>query len=282
MAGRQVVSYDDITLPYTASASSHPAPEPSSQPPAKRQKSSHAKQKQLVVKRSSKSASANTKAAEKEPEFFEEESRDLTHDEIWDDSALIEAWNAANEEYEAYHGPDHAKAWKTQPVRKHNSALWYNIPPDPKTTDQKTTSTSRVISGGTPDEVDSKPLDFDSFVPTYDASLNSAMNDETLYNSYTDLSSVTSDEAFTRAVQASYWSGYWTAVYQLQRKAKEANDHDDAEDEAPKNGEVDGQVEGEEIGEASANGVEITAGDDDDIASSSGEADGEELVPAQR
>lgn len=30
----------------------------------------------------------------------EDESRNLTHEEIWDDSALIAAWDAANEEYE--------------------------------------------------------------------------------------------------------------------------------------------------------------------------------------
>ena len=29
-----------------------------------------------------------------------EESRELTHEEIWDDSALIDAWNSANAEYE--------------------------------------------------------------------------------------------------------------------------------------------------------------------------------------
>jgi hypothetical protein len=29
-----------------------------------------------------------------------DECRELTHDEIWDDSALVDAWNAANEEYE--------------------------------------------------------------------------------------------------------------------------------------------------------------------------------------
>ena len=29
-----------------------------------------------------------------------EESRELTYEEIWDDSALIDAWNAATEEYE--------------------------------------------------------------------------------------------------------------------------------------------------------------------------------------
>jgi hypothetical protein len=37
---------------------------------------------------------------DEEEEEKEEESRFLTHEEIWDDSALIEAWNAANEEYE--------------------------------------------------------------------------------------------------------------------------------------------------------------------------------------
>ena len=30
----------------------------------------------------------------------EGESRELTHDEIWDDSALIDAWNSAAAEYE--------------------------------------------------------------------------------------------------------------------------------------------------------------------------------------
>ena len=30
----------------------------------------------------------------------EEESRPLTHEEIWDDSALVDAWNSAEAEYE--------------------------------------------------------------------------------------------------------------------------------------------------------------------------------------
>ena len=30
----------------------------------------------------------------------EDESRELTHQELWDDSSLIDAWNAAAEEYE--------------------------------------------------------------------------------------------------------------------------------------------------------------------------------------
>jgi len=46
----------------------------------------------------------------------EEENRQLTHEEIWDDSALVNAWEAATEEYEAFHGSE--KAWKAEPVNK--------------------------------------------------------------------------------------------------------------------------------------------------------------------
>lgn len=37
-----------------------------------------------------------------EEEEEDEGSRELTYEEIWDDSALIDAWNAATEEYEVW------------------------------------------------------------------------------------------------------------------------------------------------------------------------------------
>jgi hypothetical protein len=37
---------------------------------------------------------------EHEPGRYDGGSRELTYDEVWDDSALIDAWNAATEEYE--------------------------------------------------------------------------------------------------------------------------------------------------------------------------------------
>jgi hypothetical protein len=40
-----------------------------------------------------------------EGELQEENSRELTYEEIWDDSALIDAWNAATEEYEVRPSP---------------------------------------------------------------------------------------------------------------------------------------------------------------------------------
>jgi hypothetical protein len=63
---------------------------------------------------SSKMLTGQTKPTHNGVKF--EKSRELTHDEIWDDSALIEAWNAAAEEYEALNGPD--KGWKSDPVHK--------------------------------------------------------------------------------------------------------------------------------------------------------------------
>lgn len=139
------------------------------------------------------------------------ENRELTHGEIWDDSALINAWDAAMEEYEAYHGPD--KGWKKEPVNK--SPLWYNVPP--KNPPKKSEPPESAAAG----QSDSKPIDFDSFVPTHDASLfGAAVEEEDMTYYTTPLTSqphVSQDEAFERAVQASYWSGYWTAIYHSHR-----------------------------------------------------------------
>ncbi|KAG1825436.1 uncharacterized protein BJ212DRAFT_1314004 [Suillus subaureus] len=56
--------------------------------------------------------------------MMREESRELTHEEIWNDSALIDAWNSATAEYEVFHGK--TQDWKSTTVKK--SSLWYNIP----------------------------------------------------------------------------------------------------------------------------------------------------------
>lgn len=49
----------------------------------------------------------------------------INHDDIWDDSLLLEAWESANEEYRLLHGD---KDWKDNPdyELKSTSELWYN------------------------------------------------------------------------------------------------------------------------------------------------------------
>ena len=94
MATRALVSYDDITDPY----------QPTKPPHKKRRKNQQ------------KSVSEEAFVDPNDDCEEEEGSRELTHEEIWDDSALINAWEAATKEYESYHGSK--KVWKTENVNK--------------------------------------------------------------------------------------------------------------------------------------------------------------------
>lgn len=111
---RPVVSYDDITLPYdsvsavvqeTSRIAAH-----NNNRTFTTNKSSSSKKRKRKSRHSAAATSGNhgnignnTSFDGEEDEdavYLEvEESRELTHEEIWDDSALIEAWNAAAEEY---------------------------------------------------------------------------------------------------------------------------------------------------------------------------------------
>lgn len=199
MASRSLVSYDDITLPYVAPHK-----------PKKRRRNHYPKQ-------SAPPPPAPNPDEDKAMDGINQ-SRELTHEEIWDDSALVEAWNAAMEEYDAYHGPD--KGWKKEPV--HKSPLWYTIPPrnPPKKVEPATHNPQA-------DESNSQPFDFASFVPTHDPSLSAAVDTAeeaplpTLYTTpLTFQPPISQDQAFERAVHASYWSGYWTAIYHCHRQTQ--------------------------------------------------------------
>ncbi|KAF5382797.1 hypothetical protein D9757_007280 [Collybiopsis confluens] len=206
-----------------------------------------------------------------------EESRELTHEEVWDDSALIEAWNAATEEYQAYNGPD--KGWKDEPI--HKSPLWYNDPPPPSKKQKTSPPSPPIVHVNTgadavsalkddgrdvaslvvpePEEADSNPIDFSTFIPTYDAGLalpgphasaDGHVSAPYVPTNYTAAASpaqmVSQDEAFKRALEATYWSGYWTAVYHMKGTVPESADKN-------KEGKMDigdGQPEVDSTGEA--------------------------------
>jgi hypothetical protein len=117
---RNIVSYDDIAPP---------APPPPAAPPAVSAGVEHANKRRKQNNRQSNgggrhaqhwddpsvpaqpppaagpSMHQSTAKAPRAP-VPEEESRELTHEEIWDDSALVDAWDAAQEEYHASVLPD--------------------------------------------------------------------------------------------------------------------------------------------------------------------------------
>ncbi|TFK76608.1 hypothetical protein BDN72DRAFT_890439 [Pluteus cervinus] len=204
-AVRSLVSYDDITLPFEQT--------PSSLPPRSNKKRKTSKQKgsnNLRLEQRKNSTGA---------------SRELTHEEIWDDRALVEAWDAAAEEYETLNGPE--KDWKNEPVSK--SPLWYSVPGKadaPPVAD---------LADSDEDARDSQPLDFSSFIPTHNPSLKLSDASTSFADERTPVTA--QDEAFRRALDAMYWAGYWTAVYH--HTNSKSDPHIEAgDDNEPVNGSV--------------------------------------------
>lgn len=98
---RSLVSYDDLEQIATTSV---PGP-----PPAKKRKRPQNKRKSLgpqkfahwdePVENRDVSFTDHDYTGDLADEIIDVESRELTYEEIWDDSALIEAWDAAMDEY---------------------------------------------------------------------------------------------------------------------------------------------------------------------------------------
>ncbi|KAK7041795.1 hypothetical protein VNI00_009084 [Paramarasmius palmivorus] len=271
---RGIVSYEDITLPYDVTASAQNEIAKLKTPNSSNNhnnKSSSKKRKRKarnhLQSNSRNNHNHNSHQITTEEDTLEEEdmnlSRELTHEEIWDDSALIEAWNAATEEYEAYHGPD--KGWKTEPV--HKSALYYNVPPAKKAKIHHEVTSSVAIPTTAKDEDeegDSQPIDFETFVPTHDPgafeapSNTNGVNYSTWSTALPDPpgSMVSQDEAFNRALGAMYWSGYWTAVYHCHKHMDKKQAADNTEDEENRDdGFIDHSEEEEDEGEMETDGV---------------------------
>lgn len=70
-----------------------------------------------------------------------------------------------------------------------------------------------------PDPENSRPLDFETFVPDHDPSL--AQPSQAAFETYgiplAPGEHVSRDEAFNRALGAMYWVGYWTGIYHVSR-----------------------------------------------------------------
>jgi len=269
MATRPLLSYDDITLPYEPTKHQQHSRHP---PPKKRKRNNHQKSNHWDDPRSSSNNGVsngngssgsqfqegrNVSVSEEvfvDPNDYEEgeeESRELTHEEIWDDSALVSAWEAATEEYEAYHGSE--KSWKIEPVNK--APLWYNIPVESSSkfassTKPIATAIPTASEGGAENENDSQPINFDTFVPTHNPSLDQLSSLAPPMDYAQDTNMVSQDEAFSRALNAMYWGGYWTAMYHCQRNLSKTNGISSAEGDLAD--ENDEDVE------------ELDAGDEDD------------------
>lgn len=137
-------------------------------------------------------------------------------------------------------------------------------------------------SAGTAD-TNSIPLNFDTYVPTHDPSLVGAgsalaapaMDGPTALAVGSEAAMASQDEAFTRAMTAMYWSGYWTAVYHVSTKFSLPQQHGTDKLSAAR--------EQSRRNEAQQNGAGAPAnGADDGDDAVEDEADDEDMLPAQR
>ncbi|KAH7884024.1 hypothetical protein F5I97DRAFT_1635326 [Phlebopus sp. FC_14] len=266
---RQLVRYDPDDLPGPSKMSGNRSPAHS--PPSKKRKQSHPRTQHIQHWDDPGSSREEVVYDEQEEDVREdsyryeeagaglpgevgeeEESRELTYEEIWDDSALIDAWNSATAEYEAYHGK--SKDWKADSVKK--SLLWYNKPyTGPKSQGNTSKANHYRITAQSPDneEDDTTPLDFGTFVPTHDPSLSgpskpppATQSSPAIFIPSPSTTMVSRDEAFNNALSAMYWSGYWTAIYHAQSQSNgqevvSEGDHDgEGEEEEEYGEEVDG------------------------------------------
>lgn len=105
---RPLISYDDLTdskTPKAQSAATSPSKKNQKSHINVHEKLSHngGNSNLKVYGTQAQKTQPATSSSSKSHSFrygIREESRQLTHVEIWDDTALIEAWNAAAEEFE--------------------------------------------------------------------------------------------------------------------------------------------------------------------------------------
>ncbi|CAH0050185.1 unnamed protein product [Clonostachys solani] len=131
-------------------------------------------------------------------------SSGLTHDEIWDDSALIESWNDALAEYKKYHSI-HAKGGTLEDLERAVEAGTDSAPAPEETlkVNDEQQSESKVDESAGTDKSEPKPQVAGLPVPSPHALLGTVK-----------------DENMKRLLMSWYYAGYYTGLYEGQQQAK--------------------------------------------------------------
>ncbi|KAH7040481.1 uncharacterized protein B0I36DRAFT_344220 [Microdochium trichocladiopsis] len=132
----------------------------------------------------------------------------LTNEEIWDDSALVDSWNSALEEYKKYHSihtkggnvAELLKAHRSEPESRNATA------PEACVQEDNTESKGLGLPNAAPENEDLKNKTHDSMPPSNAPALAPELV----------LSSV-QDESLKKLLMSWYYAGYYTGLYEGQR-----------------------------------------------------------------
>ncbi|TLS20871.1 uncharacterized protein PpBr36_10852 [Pyricularia pennisetigena] len=138
-----------------------------------------------------------------------EAEKDVTHEDIWDDSALVNSWNEALEEYKKYHSIHADRAAEATIVPDSQNPLLNaktetnepQSPPNRTRGDGETIQEQAKPTGGRPEGL--------------------GMNDQqpggTLSSPVSVLGSV-KDESLKSLLMSWYYAGYYTGLYEGQQQ----------------------------------------------------------------
>ncbi|KAF8315918.1 hypothetical protein DL93DRAFT_2078669 [Clavulina sp. PMI_390] len=204
------VSYDAVEPSISAPSVSAPRGSAASQGPS-----------QKVHQKSTTQAKGFSKGGTKK----QSQSITLSDPNMWDDRSLVDAWDAANEEYERMHGP--GKSWKDEPLYK--SSVWYapkSAAPSAETTeDQDEYAAEEVEDAEMDDELGfDETWDGDMAQPTT-TTTGPQLPDLTALGF--DATQYSTQEIFQQALNSAWWLGYWSAMHQVKTSEDVAEDGKD-------------------------------------------------------
>ncbi|GKU04153.1 survival motor neuron 1 [Fusarium langsethiae] len=136
----------------------------------------------------------------------------LTHEEVWDDSALIDSWNEALQEYKKYHSI-HAKGGSVRDLEPQNQA---EIEIEPESEHPHVTETEEgVLTSEKVEENKIPPSRNEAKEPT-----SSQSQGVPAFPIQTVLGSV-QDEGLKKLLMSWYYAGYYTGLYEGQQQAQQ-------------------------------------------------------------
>lgn len=142
---------------------------------------------------------------------------DLSHEEVWDDSALIDSWNEALQEYKKYHSI-HAKGGSVRDLEPKNRTT-----PKPETeSDQPEESLEDTEIAGGPRVADKGKADEKGKSAMQDGPLNQGPNGGLgAFPVQAVLGSV-QDENLKKLLMSWYYAGYYTGLFEGQQQAQQS------------------------------------------------------------
>ncbi|KAI4725349.1 hypothetical protein E4T49_06922 [Aureobasidium sp. EXF-10728] len=154
-------------------------------------------------------------------------NKQLSDNEIWDDSALVQSWNEALEEYKKYHSMSargervddvldaaekEEEAQSTTNLKNEIVDTSTGLPPWESVEAEKAT-TPEVAKDSKDQSVDAQPMYNTNQVPSLGVS-------QVLLDS-----APVQDESLKALMTSWYFAGYYTGLYEGQRKAQTAQEH---------------------------------------------------------